>query len=581
MIAELKRRGIRVSGADRMQLSEQIAVQDLVAAGEVLLLPEDDLALASVLKSPLAGLDDDDLLRIAPGRKGALWSALLEAARQGDQRLAAAAETIKRWRNRADFMPPFEFYAELLDGEGGRARLLSRLGPEAADAIDEFMNLALVYDEASPPSLQGFLGAFRESRREIKRDLEQGADQVRVMTVHGAKGLQAPIVFLPDTCSSRSAAGQDALLVLADPERGPRSDDPVLWSIKGSTRAAAVAAARRTAAAAETEERNRLLYVAMTRAEDRLYVAGFESKRGRDSGCWFDSIVAGLDDRLTSATTFDGRAVRRFVEPQHAPPVPRGGHAVSDAAPQALPPWARRRAPREAGAAIPLAPSRLAPLDADEDGEPIEAAKRPLEVAPRGASGSSVGGPNRFLRGTLTHALLQHLPLHDPGRWEEIANAYVARRGDALPARVRASIVEETLAVLCNPGFTAVFGPRSRAEVAIVAEVPPPDPGGAPVRIAGQIDRLVQTESEVLIVDYKTNRPPPRDLSDVPRAYVLQLAGYRLAIQSIFGPRRSAALLWTEGPESWSCLSKCSTVPPTICSRSTEATLTLSPPLPT
>ncbi len=216
MIAALKQRDIPVSGADRMQLDGQIAVQDLIAVGDVLLLPEDDLALACVLKSPLIGLDDDDLLRVAPNRPGALWSALLEAARKGDARLATAAETIKRWRKRADFMPPFEFYAELLDADGGRAKLLARLGAEAADAIDEFLNLALVYDEDAPPSLQGFLDSLRQRQRVIKRDLEHGGNQVRVMTVHGAKGLEAPIVFLPDTCSSRSGGAQGGLVTLAN-----------------------------------------------------------------------------------------------------------------------------------------------------------------------------------------------------------------------------------------------------------------------------------------------------------------------------------------------------------------------------
>ncbi len=549
VVAALKQRKIPVSGADRLQLENQIAVQDLIAAGEVLLLPEDDLALACVLKSPLIGLDDDDLLRIAPQRKGALWTALLEAARNGDTRIAAAAETIKLWRNRADYMPPFEFYAELLDRDGGRAKLLARLGPEAADAIDEFMNLALVYDEDAPPSLQGFLGAFRQSKREIKRDLEQGADQVRVMTVHGAKGLQAPIVFLPDTCSNGSAASREALVTMPGARDAPTAAAPVVWSIKGAKRVSAVAAARAAAVAADTEERNRLLYVAMTRAEDRLYVAGFESTKGRQAGCWYDLIETGLADRLEDGTAFDGRPVRRFSEPQKADPKPGKDSATDAIASETLPAWAETRAPREAGVAVPIAPSRIAPLDIDEDGEPVEAKQMPLDTPRRTAApGTAVGGPNRFLRGTLTHALLQHLPNLPADRWAETATEYIARRGEALPERIRANIVAETLAVLRDPAFAAVFGPRSRAEVSIAAEIPSPKPGGATVRVAGQIDRLAETGGEVLIVDYKTNRPPPLHAGDVPRAYILQLAGYRIAVQRIFGASTvRAALLWTDG----------------------------------
>jgi ATP-dependent helicase/nuclease subunit A len=548
IIAALKKRKIPVSGADRMKLEQQIAVQDLIAVGEVLLLPEDDLALACVLKNPLIGLDDDDLMRIAPGRKGSLWTALLEAARNGDSRLAAAAETLKRWRNRADYMPPFEFYAELLDRDGGRAKLLARLGPEAADAIDEFMNLALVYDEDAPPSLQGFIGAFRDSTREIKRDLEQGANQVRVMTVHGAKGLQAPIVILPDTCSIGSASSRDALITMPETRKSSTDADTVVWSIKCAKRVKAVSDARVAATASETEERNRLLYVAMTRAEDRLYVAGFEGEKGLNAGCWYELIKTGLASRLKPATDFKGREVLRFGEPQRASPEQSQHDAATTIVPASPPQWAHEPAKREGGVAIPLAPSRLAPLDIDSDGDPVEPTTRPLDAPSRATPGTTVGGPNRFLRGTLTHALLQHLPLLPAERWETTAAEYIARRGEALPASVRASIVEETLAVLRHPDFADAFGPRSRAEVAIVAEIPPPDGVGAPIRVAGQIDRLVENGREVLIVDYKTNRPPPRDLNEVPRAYVLQLAGYRIAVQRIFNASTvRAALLWTDG----------------------------------
>ena len=215
MVAALKARGIDVAGADRLRLSDQIAVADLVSLGEFLTLPEDDLSLAEVLKSPLIGFDDDDLLALAAGRKGTLWKSLIDHA--GDNpRFQGATETLKRWRSRADFVPPFEFFASILDREGGRAKLLARLGPEAADPIDEFLNLALSYDDNAPPSLTGFLTYLREADREVKRDMEHGRNEVRVMTVHGAKGLEAPIVFLPDTCSTATGGPVATLFDLED-----------------------------------------------------------------------------------------------------------------------------------------------------------------------------------------------------------------------------------------------------------------------------------------------------------------------------------------------------------------------------
>ncbi len=197
-----------MAGADRMLLTDQLAVQDLVALADVLLMPEDDLALAVVLKSPLFGFDDDALFTLAHGRSGSLWSAL-KAKAKDDPRFAEAAEKLSSWLARADFLPPYEFFSELLGAESQRLRkaMLTRLGPEAAEAIDEFLDLALAYDRDAAPSLQGFVNQLRAGDVEIKRDMEQERDEVRIMTVHGAKGLQAPIVFLPDTCMGPRVQG--------------------------------------------------------------------------------------------------------------------------------------------------------------------------------------------------------------------------------------------------------------------------------------------------------------------------------------------------------------------------------------
>ena len=288
-------------------LIEQIAVQDLMALGDFICLPDDDLALAAVLKSPLIGLDDDHLLALAPKRKGSLWQALLGAA-AGDADLNAAAERLRGWRARAERVPPFEFYAGLLDSEGMRTAMLKRLGPEAAEPIDEFLNKALAYDAGAPPTLLGFLGWLREGSPEIKRDMEQGRDEVRVMTVHGAKGLEAPIVFLPDTCSTRSGRRPGGLLRLESATRPSGLPPPFLWPVKGTSKVAAVQSARGDAERAEAEERNRLLYVALTRARDRLYVSGFESAQGAPSpNCWYRLIKDGLNGELKEVAGRDGR----------------------------------------------------------------------------------------------------------------------------------------------------------------------------------------------------------------------------------------------------------------------------------
>ncbi|MBS0232582.1 MAG: double-strand break repair helicase AddA [Proteobacteria bacterium] len=550
MVAALKRRGIAVAGSDRIRLTTQIAVQDLMVLGDFLTLPEDDLALATVLKGPLFNLDDHDLLEIAYGRKQkTLWKTLIEKA--GDKpEFTFAAETLKRWRAKADFTPPFEFFSGILDRDGMREKMLNRLGPEAADMIDEFLDLALSYDESDPPSLTQFLSRLRAANPEVKRDMDHGRNEVRVMTVHGAKGLEAPIVFLPDTCTT--ASGEDVssrLVKLGGTERADGRAETIVWTVKGTSRVPAVMNARARKDDLDTAERNRLLYVAMTRARDRLYIAGFESKRGRAPGCWYDVVSDALTPSMSEIDLGNGRKIWRTDAPQISEPVKPKDEKGSKREPLPLPPFARTRAPAEPKLSVPLAPSRLEPYAPDAEGEPTTAGKPDKAATNDSPSPLSVGSANRFLRGTITHALLQHLPSIEDSRRAEIAEAFVERRGAALSPKVRASIVEETLCVLHDPAFAAIFGPQSVAEAPLAAVIPRASGKGPSLDLSGQIDRLAVTEREVLIVDYKTNRPPPSEVHQVADAYLYQLAAYRLALGEIYpGKLIRAALLWTDGP---------------------------------
>jgi ATP-dependent helicase/nuclease subunit A len=547
MVAALERRGIPVAGADRMVLTEQLVVEDLLALADVLVLPEDDLALASVLKSPIFGLDDDDLLRLTAGEDGgSLWRRLLSRA-ETDARFAPAADLLRAWRSQADFRPPYEFFATLLDADQGavRRRLISHLGIEAADPIDAFLDLTLAYDETEAPSLQGFLTWVRAGGREVKRDLDQGRNEVRVMTVHGAKGLEAPIVVLPDTCAH--PARRAGALVPMTTDAPLAVDALMLWPVKGTSHLPAVEAATAAEADLDQAERHRLLYVALTRPRDRLYVAGFANVKDPPPGCWYDLVTTALAPHLVEVTLPDGRTVRRLVSAQTAPPEASRRPVTGAASAEPLPAWASMRPPRDRTLTIPLAPSRLAPLDTDADGEPIEPAPGPRREPPQLPPGVAAD-TRRFLRGTLTHALLEHLPNLPAETWPVAAARFVAARGDALPETVRAGIVAETLAILRDATFAPLFGPESQAEVPLVALITRPSGQGAPIRITGQLDRLAVVGDRVLILDYKTNRPPPTDRADVPLTYRLQLAAYRLAVRAIYpGKTVSAAILWTDG----------------------------------
>ena len=341
MIKALKAAHAPVAGADRLKLNDHIAVMDLIAAGRAALLKDDDLTLASVLKSPLIGLDEDALFKLAAGRSASLADALTAS---NDGSAIAAARRLAIWRTRAKTFSPFAFYARLLGEDGGRLKLIGRLGHEAADPIDEFLTLALAHEQRHAPSLHNFLAEVEQADAEIKRDMEVETEGVRVLTVHASKGLEAPIVFLPDACGAPDARNDPKLMELSPLRPG---DAPVLaWAKRSNEDADAVAAARSEAREAEAGEHRRLLYVAMTRAAQRLIVAGYQTTKSRPPDCWYDLVHSGLAKSLRKAPApFRGEdTILRYGNGLR---VEDGGETLKARPREALPGWLIERAAPE------------------------------------------------------------------------------------------------------------------------------------------------------------------------------------------------------------------------------------------
>jgi ATP-dependent helicase/nuclease subunit A len=537
LVRELKREQIEVAGVDRLNLGEELAIQDLLAMARFVLLPQDDLNLACLLKSPLIGLDEDKLFTLAWNRKTHLWQSLRERTHEPD--FAPAHERLSRWLARADFTTPFEFFAQALGPEHGRKLLLERLGHEAADPIDELLSRALQYQRTEAASLQGFLRWFEAGGGEIKRDLDANRRQeVRILTVHASKGLQAPIVYLPDTTRvpndlERLLAGENDMRLWL-PRAGDANEAARTW--RGEVR-------RRS-----LEEQNRLLYVAMTRAEDRLYVGGWIGSKPQDQGCWYDRIRAGLaasadgesDEPRVQATarTFDftkdidaGWAGDGFELVNQGRIVAPEQEALPLEATARLEAWAHTPAPDEPDPPTPLAPSQ--PL-------PDEAVRAPRAYSPLAADN------RRWRRGQLLHELLRHLPALPAAERDAAAHRFLAQPAHGLSAAEVTEWADEALAVTEAPAHRDLFAEGSRAEVPLIGTVKTPR---GTFTVSGQVDRLAVTGSEVLIVDYKTNRPPPDATLGVALAYRRQLALYRALLGQIYPKHRVRAfLLWTAAP---------------------------------
>lgn len=517
IVARLYAEGVPVAGVDRLRLTAPLAVQDLLAAIRFVLQPQDDLALASLLVSPLIGWSQDELMHAAMKRRGGLWAHL--QATQPPERIAPLAAMLRR----ADFATPYVFLEELLTGPlDGRRKLIRRLGQEARDPIDELLNAALEFERVAIPSLQRFLDWFDRGDVEIVRDSSQPLDAVRVMTAHGAKGLQAPLVILADAT--------------ADPEARPRStlnwkaDDAVelpVFRPRKEQRAGQIAEAIETADARDLAEHWRLFYVAATRAEERLEIAGALGPRAKgvpSESSWYAAAEAALT--ALGAVERDGEGPRRsFAGLEPRPPVRMRPPAATRTTRIDLPPWARLPAPVEARPPRPLAPSSLG-----ED----DVADPPPSASMRAAAE----------RGRLIHALFERLPAIAADRREAAADRWLATVGAVADDEARHDILATVLAVLGDPAHAELFGPGSLGEAPISAVVQ-----GGHV-IAGTVDRLVVTPERVRVIDFKTGRRVPLGVEEIPEFHLRQMSAYAEALRVIFPGRKvEAALLYTAAPQ--------------------------------
>ena len=527
LVRELKTRNVPVAGLDRMMLTEQPAVQDLMALADALLLPDDDLTFACVLSSPLGGLNDDDLMKLAIGRKGSLAGALRTRADE-EPHWRRAWDFFATLLSRVDYATPYALLAEALGALGGRARLFARLGPEAAEPIAELLNAALTYSAIHPPALQGFLHWIRRSGAEVKREAETAGDLVRVMTVHGAKGLQAPLVIVPDTTA---LPPDESGVIWADDSTGA----PIpLWSPNKDLRCAAVDRIRAEAAQRRMEEYNRLLYVALTRAEDRLVVCGWQPGRALNDASWYSMVKRGFEALTAERQAFGdwGQAMLVSSEQVADPEQPRAMSA--DATVSDLPAWLGR-SPDWRSAPPPAEPARPQPL-APSRPDGVELGAIPAAASPLT---ERMGEGDRFLRGQLIHGLLQHLPELPVKDRADAARRYLDRPGNGLPAGSAASVVAEILRILDHPDLAPLFAPGSKAEVPLTGVVE----GHV---VGGLVDRLAVLADRVLVADFKTNRRPPESLADTPVLYLRQMALYRAVLGEIFPDRRViCALVWT------------------------------------
>ncbi|SFT82240.1 DNA helicase/exodeoxyribonuclease V, subunit A [Pseudovibrio denitrificans] len=543
---ELKRLDVPAAGSDRLVLTDHIAVKDLVALGRFILLPEDDLSLACVLKSPLFGLLDDDLFEIAhetPGvlRPGTLWHELLRKS-ENSEKWQIVRKQLETWRDRADFVPPFEFYAKIMGTDGYRQKFRERLGTEVDDVLDEFLSLTLTYEKSGTPGMEGFLAWLAEAPTEIKRELNAAKGMVRIMTVHGSKGLEAPYVILADGCNAPVSSLHAPVMVEKQRAGDTEAAPALVWLPNKAQRTAWHEEALELLADEQKEEYRRLLYVALTRAKDRLVVCGWSPKRGPHDECWYTLTRNGLIEEAREQTAASGEVsawiwTKGGIE-KPEPVLPQSEKAESQQQ-AAMPEWISKNV---------SAPERIRRLKPSAAFEEMEAKESIEQQDPKDAL-EAARQPEDWplVRGRIVHRLLEFLPDLPEDQRIVSAERFLA---SSLPERFedkRERLLDDVLGTLGTPEFAELFSANGRAEVPIQGMLTGED--GKPVEIFGLIDRLLVNDEEVIILDFKTNAYVPRSVQDVSETYVAQLAVYRKLLSELYPDKRiRALLLYTSGP---------------------------------
>ena len=512
LIRALQLRGVPVEGIDRLTLSEHLAVRDLLALMRWVLNPADDLSLAHVLRSPIIGMSDEALRALCVGRVGALWARI-----NGDMR-----EMLERHVENRDALP-YDFLTDVLEVGGARRRFAERFGEEVHEVLDELKAQAAAMPRDMPPTLGYFYEWLAGSRRDIKREVETGkAGRVRIMTVHGAKGLEAPVVILADTVNlpttqhermyfTRDAQGQQLpVLAISDEAK----DAPLL------------AHAKKTKAAALVAEYYRLLYVALTRARDELHIWGTASKIGTvKAGSWYEVVQTSMQ---AMGAVDNGQAwVKRDVRPAVAAPEKNAAVLPDERRGDPLPPWANSPAPAYTNTADSVSPSHL--------------------VAETIASPYAQGGGAALrARGVRIHRMLELL---GPESDAETLHRLAVRLAPEWTEKEQQMAIDEIAALYAQEPW--IWQSPSHAEVNIAGTI---TMHRVEVGVNGQIDRLIETADAIVILDYKTGRHVPSDAYGISELYRVQLKTYHALVTQLYPAKPvRTAILWTAIPKIMWC----------------------------
>ena len=513
IIRACKDANLPIAGADRLRLAGELAIKDICNFLSFIDNADDDFSLAAILKSPFFGWNEKSLFELAHSREEmTLWQAL----RNDPIKFAHELEVFEDLRSVADLVRPYELIERILILHNGRSLLIGRLGKEAEEGIDTLLTQAMDYESSEIPSLTGFLAWISDENIEVKRQFDSSVNQIRVMTVHGAKGLEAPIVILPETHDFKNEISDEILF----------TDELAFKKFSSAERSDKTTEVYNSQKQKNSAERDRLLYVALTRAEVWLIVAA-AGNVSDDRKSWYKKVEKGLINLDAKSEPFSHGHGLRY---QH------GKWLVGKCSEKHLKKASKIQLPQ---------------IFKENLGTPVKFEKF---INPSNLMGSKsiqridkvTEGDGAKLFGTIVHLLLEKLPKSNSNDWQNIVPNLLKWAEIYVSEETQTRAYKQAENILKNPSFEFIFAPDVLAEVqfsTIVESV-----GGIP--IVGVIDRLVLSQESALIIDFKTNQEVPSSIDEVPLGILKQMGAYAASMQKVF-PKKNIELgiIWTHSAE--------------------------------
>ena len=513
IIEQLNRQHLPTQGADRIILNNDISIKDIISLLKFLDNPLDDLSLAEALKSPFFNISEAKLFEFAYNREESLWLSFLNNSSESD-----IITEISNLLSQVDTLTTYELLEMILVENSGMEKLINRLGSEVYETVEAFLGYVSEFEDNNISSLASFLNWFSKNKLEIKRPPNKEGRQIKVMTIHASKGQESPIVILPDTLNHSIKMTQSKLV---------KSKNSIFFKQEKLERCQKISEIERANLVENEFEENRLLYVALSRTKYWLIISA-NGKTLEES--WYQKCLLAYEQMSSEEFTVSNEVSGQKMVLEY------NWHRESNKANHTIDPVIEN---------INMG-VKLKEIDVNKVEKEKLSPTSLKKIYPKPYSrteriNESLDKNMSLIRGNLIHSLFEKLSKVENSKRQIVAKNIAKIHFPELKENYVESAIAETLSVMRAKENKRFFSREARFEITIMGALE------GIGKINGKIDCLLINDKEIEIVDFKTDRNPPKSVSEVSAAYIMQLGIYSSLIQRSFPDLPIFSyILWTK-----------------------------------